>query len=112
MSFFSTNFFTSIFSKIWYNFFGYGNIFWNYGICADSARTKTGENMEQTIHAEKLEVCRKLVELCRAEAAKRLVGQAHVIDGILTAMLCGGAVLLTAFVLFFAAGVLIFAILR
>lgn len=46
------------------------------------------------INAEKFEICRKLVALCREEASKRLVGQSQVIDGILTAMLCGGHVLL------------------
>ena len=38
--------------------------------------------------------CRKLIEDCRAEAAKRLVGQTHVIDGIITALLADGHILL------------------
>ena len=35
-----------------------------------------------------------LIDACRAEAAKRIVGQQHVIDGILTALLAGGHILL------------------
>lgn len=38
--------------------------------------------------------CRNIAEKCREEAAKRLVGQTNVIDGILTAMVAGGHVLL------------------
>ncbi len=35
-----------------------------------------------------------LIEACRSEVSKRVVGQAHVIDGILTALIAGGHVLL------------------
>ncbi len=35
-----------------------------------------------------------LIDNCRSEIAKRLVGQTHVIDGILTALIAGGHVLL------------------
>ncbi|MCR5725246.1 MAG: MoxR family ATPase [Treponema sp.] len=38
--------------------------------------------------------CKKLIEDCRKEAAKRLVGQTHVIDGIITALLADGHILL------------------
>ncbi len=38
--------------------------------------------------------CKQLIEDCRTEAAKRLVGQTHVIDGIITALLAGGHILL------------------
>lgn len=38
--------------------------------------------------------CRQTVEACRAEAAKRVVGQTEIIDGILMAMIAGGHVLL------------------
>lgn len=40
------------------------------------------------------EECKRIIEACRKEAAKRVVGQQHVIDGILTAMLTGGHILL------------------
>ena len=40
------------------------------------------------------ESCKKLLEACRAEAAKRLVGQRQVVDGILIALLTGGHALL------------------
>lgn len=38
--------------------------------------------------------CRDLIERCRNEVAKRVVGQTHVIDGILIALIAGGHVLL------------------
>lgn len=38
--------------------------------------------------------CRQTVEACRAEAAKRVVGQTEIIDGILMAMIADGHVLL------------------
>ena len=51
--------------------------------------------MEKTeINEEDLKECREIAEKCRAEAAKRLVGQNQVIDGILTAMVAGGHILL------------------
>lgn len=40
------------------------------------------------------EDCKKLIESCREEAAKRLVGQTEIVDGILTAIVSGGHVLL------------------
>ncbi len=40
------------------------------------------------------EKCRQTVEACRAEAAKRVIGQTEIIDGILMAMIAGGHVLL------------------
>jgi MoxR-like ATPase len=40
------------------------------------------------------EWCKNLVQECRIEVAKRVVGQQQVIDGILTALICGGHVLL------------------
>ncbi len=46
------------------------------------------------ISEEDLKECREIAEKCRAEAAKRLVGQGQVIDGILTAMVAGGHILL------------------
>ena len=42
---------------------------------------------------ENLEECKKLIEKCRQEAAKRLVGQEKLIDDILTAFIAGGHVL-------------------
>lgn len=51
--------------------------------------------MEKTeINETDLKECREIAEKCRAEAAKRLVGQSQVIDGILTAMVAGGHILL------------------
>jgi len=38
--------------------------------------------------------CKELIQKCRTEAAKRVVGQQSIIDGILTAMVAGGHVLL------------------
>ena len=38
--------------------------------------------------------CREIIEACRKEAARRIVGQTEVIDGILMALVCGGHVLL------------------
>ncbi len=49
---------------------------------------------ENSITEFDLESCRKMAEKCRAEAKKRLVGQEHLIDGILTAFVAGGHVLL------------------
>ncbi|MBO4546484.1 MAG: MoxR family ATPase [Treponema sp.] len=46
------------------------------------------------INENDLKECREIAEKCRAEAAKRLVGQSQVIDGILTAMVAGGHILL------------------
>lgn len=49
---------------------------------------------ENSINESDLLECRKAAENCRAEAKKRLVGQEYVIDGILTAFVAGGHVLL------------------
>lgn len=37
---------------------------------------------------------KKIIDLVKAEAAKRIVGQEHVIEGILTSLVCGGHILL------------------
>lgn len=50
--------------------------------------------MESNISEQDLAECRAVAENCRNEAAKRLVGQNNVIEGILTAMVAGGHVLL------------------
>lgn len=42
----------------------------------------------------KFEECKKLIDECRKEAAKRIIGQEGVIDGILTALICNGHILL------------------
>ena len=49
---------------------------------------------KNSINELELENCRTLVNKCREEAKKRLVGQEHLIDGILTAFIAGGHVLL------------------
>ncbi len=49
---------------------------------------------KNNISQEDLIQCREMADKCRAEAAKRLVGQTKVIDGILTALVAGGHVLL------------------
>lgn len=40
------------------------------------------------------EICKRIIERCREELAKRLVGQSEVVDGILTAVISGGHILL------------------
>lgn len=50
-------------------------------------------NFEKITEAD-LEKCRGLVEKCREEARKRLVGQEYLIDGIMTAFIAGGHILL------------------
>jgi len=50
--------------------------------------------MENTFDQAELDECKKIIKACKKEAAKRLVGQTDVIDGILTAVVCGGHVLL------------------
>ncbi len=49
---------------------------------------------KNNINETELENCRTLVQKCREEAKKRLVGQEYLIDGILTAFVAGGHVLL------------------
>ena len=46
------------------------------------------------INESDLNECRALADRCREEAKKRLVGQSQVIDGIMTAFVAGGHVLL------------------
>lgn len=43
---------------------------------------------------QKFEECKKIIDKVKTEAAKRIVGQSQVIDGILTAAICGGHILL------------------
>lgn len=49
---------------------------------------------KNNISSTDLENCRNLTEKCRDEAKKRLVGQENLIEGILTAFVAGGHVLL------------------
>ncbi len=49
---------------------------------------------KNNISSTELENCRNLTEKCRDEAKKRLVGQENLIEGILTAFVAGGHVLL------------------
>ena len=44
--------------------------------------------------SEKFTEYKNLITEIKAEAAKRIVGQEQVIDGILTALVCGGHILL------------------
>lgn len=50
--------------------------------------------MSDTIDEGRFEICKKLIESCRTELSKRLVGQAETVDGILTAVFSGGHILL------------------
>ena len=50
--------------------------------------------MEQKVTKAEIDECADYIQKCRAEAAKRLVGQRDVVDGILIAMIAGGHVLL------------------
>ena len=53
------------------------------------------QNIElQNTALQSFDDCRKLVETCRKELAKRIIGQTNVIDGILTALVTGGHILL------------------
>ena len=49
---------------------------------------------KNNINEAELENVRVLVEKCREEAKKRLIGQDYLIDGILTAFVAGGHVIL------------------
>ncbi len=61
----------------------------------DSAVSENTQNTTSELKDVALfENCKKTVETCRAEAAKRLVGQTHVIDAILTSIITGGHLLL------------------
>lgn len=46
------------------------------------------------INESDLAECRALADKCREEVAKRLIGQTQVVDGILTALVAGGHILL------------------
>lgn len=50
--------------------------------------------MQKSINENDLQECCKLAELCRQEAKKRVVGQEDIIEGIMTAFIAGGHVLL------------------
>ena len=50
--------------------------------------------MEPTILKTDLEDCAKYIQACKAEVARRVIGQTDVINGILTAFIAGGHVLL------------------
>lgn len=50
--------------------------------------------MTDDMDDNRFEVCSELIESCRAELSKRLVGQGEVVDGILTAAFSGGHILL------------------
>jgi len=46
------------------------------------------------MHTENLEHCTSLIEACRKELGKRITGQREMIDGLLTALVAGGHILL------------------
>ncbi len=50
--------------------------------------------MAHFITKSELDECSEYIQRCRSEAAKRLVGQLEVVDGILTALIAGGHILL------------------
>jgi MoxR-like ATPase len=50
--------------------------------------------MAHFITKSELDECSDYIQRCRSEAAKRVVGQLEVVDGILTALIAGGHVLL------------------
>jgi len=50
--------------------------------------------MEKKITKTELDECADMIQKCRSEAAKRVVGQTQIVDGILTALIAGGHVLL------------------
>ena len=51
-------------------------------------------NISKNIDPALFDDCKKVIAACRKEASKRLIGQNQVIDGILTALITGGHVLL------------------
>ena len=53
-----------------------------------------GLRMEKKSTKAELDECVDYIQKCRVEAAKRIIGQQQVIDGILTALVAGGHVLL------------------
>ena len=52
------------------------------------------EEVRQEILHSDLEECRNIIGRCRAEVAKRIVGQSEITDGVLIALITGGHVLL------------------
>lgn len=46
------------------------------------------------MESDRFSECRKIFDLCRSELSKRLVGQTEVVDGILTALVSDGHILL------------------
>ena len=50
--------------------------------------------MKENNIEQEFEMCRLSAQQCRSEAAKRLIGQIELIDGILTAFIAGGHILL------------------
>src|SRR5574344_2980941 len=50
--------------------------------------------MEKKITKAELDECVDHIQKCHAEVSKRVVGQTHIVDGILTALFTGGHVLL------------------
>ena len=50
--------------------------------------------MKENNSEQEFEECRISAQKCRSEAAKRLIGQTELIDGILTAFIAGGHILL------------------
>ena len=50
--------------------------------------------MKENNSEQEFEMCRLSAQKCRSEAAKRLIGQIELIDGILTAFIAGGHILL------------------
>lgn len=51
-------------------------------------------NENQNIDSNQFEKISKLIQECREEAAKRIVGQSQIIDSILTALITGGHILI------------------
>lgn len=58
-----------------------------------TAKHKSGDGMGK-ITKENLDECCDYINKCRAEVAKRVIGQKEVIDGIITALIAGGHALL------------------
>lgn len=56
-----------------------------------SCINESGKTMSEN---QKFEECKKIIEDCKKEISKRIIGQEQVINGILTAVICGGHVLL------------------
>ncbi len=52
------------------------------------------KNLSKNIDEQLFADCKKLIQECREEASKRVIGQTQIIDGILTALLTEGHILL------------------